>query len=49
MEFEGFPRQPDALLNPAKKIFETCAPDLQTNGERVAVYKWVDRAQLFVP
>ncbi|KAA0188976.1 hypothetical protein HAZT_HAZT001504 [Hyalella azteca] len=39
VEFDGFPRQPDAVLNPKKKIFESCAPDLQTNAERVAVYK----------
>ncbi|KAH8384655.1 hypothetical protein KR093_004188 [Drosophila rubida] len=36
---EGYTRQPDAQLNPKKKVFETCAPDLMTNGELVACYK----------
>ncbi|XP_062134877.1 aminoacyl tRNA synthase complex-interacting multifunctional protein 1 [Drosophila sulfurigaster albostrigata] len=36
---EGYTRQPDAQLNPKKKIFETCAPDLMTNGDLVACYK----------
>uniref|UniRef100_A0AAG5DM83 tRNA-binding domain-containing protein n=1 Tax=Anopheles atroparvus TaxID=41427 RepID=A0AAG5DM83_ANOAO len=36
---EGFPRVPDAIMNPKKKIFETVAPDLKTNGELVACYK----------
>ncbi|KAH8416018.1 hypothetical protein KR222_006420, partial [Zaprionus bogoriensis] len=36
---EGYVRQPDAQLNPKKKIFETCAPDLMTNGELIACYK----------
>ncbi|QQP49027.1 Uncharacterized protein FKW44_009538, partial [Caligus rogercresseyi] len=35
----GYERQPDAQLNPKKKIFEACAPDLKTNGEGIAVYK----------
>merc|ERR1719244_817134 len=39
VEFPGFPRLPDPLLNPKKKIFETCAPDLMTNSDRAAVYK----------
>lgn len=43
---EGYPRQPDAQLNPKKKIFESCAPDLKTNGELVACYKG---AALHVP
>ena len=38
---EGFPRNPDAQLNPKKKIFETCAPDLLTNDQFVACYKGV--------
>lgn len=38
---EGYPRVPDPLLNPKKKIFETVAPDLKTNSERVATYKGV--------
>lgn len=36
---EGYPREPEAQLNPKKKIFETCAPDLKTNEEKVACYK----------
>ncbi|XP_052872908.1 aminoacyl tRNA synthase complex-interacting multifunctional protein 1 [Anopheles cruzii] len=36
---EGFPRVPDAVMNPKKKIFETVAPDLKTNDELVACYK----------
>lgn len=36
---EGYPREPEAQLNPKKKIFETCAPDLKTNNDRVACYK----------
>ncbi|KAF2356402.1 tRNA-binding domain [Trinorchestia longiramus] len=44
VDFEGYPRQPDALLNPKKKIFEACAPDLQTNGDKVAVFKGVPMA-----
>uniref|UniRef100_A0A2M4CRU9 Putative trna-binding protein n=1 Tax=Anopheles darlingi TaxID=43151 RepID=A0A2M4CRU9_ANODA len=36
---EGFPRVPDAVMNPKKKIFETVAPDLKTNGQLVACYK----------
>lgn len=36
---EGYPREPDAQLNPKKKVFETCAPDLMTNAELIACYK----------
>lgn len=36
---EGYPREPEAQLNPKKKIFETCAPDLKTNNDKVACYK----------
>ncbi|EAA09959.4 AGAP010586-PA, partial [Anopheles gambiae str. PEST] len=36
---EGYPRVPDSVMNPKKKIFETVAPDLKTNGELVACYK----------
>lgn len=43
---EGYNRQPDAVLNPKKKIFETVAPDLMTNGQLVACYKG---ASLTVP
>ncbi|XP_013192353.2 aminoacyl tRNA synthase complex-interacting multifunctional protein 1 [Amyelois transitella] len=36
---EGYPREPEAQLNPKKKVFETCAPDLKTNEDKVACYK----------
>ena len=36
---EGFTRKPDDVLNPKKKIFESCAPDLKVNGEKQATYK----------
>nr|CAD7590781.1 unnamed protein product [Timema genevievae] len=36
---EGYPRVPDPVLNPKKKIFETVAPDLKTDHEGVATYK----------
>lgn len=39
VECEGYPREPEAILNPKKKIFEACAPDLLTNNDRVACYK----------
>jgi len=38
---EGFERKPDAQLNPKKKIFEACAPDLKIDGNKVATYKGV--------
>lgn len=38
---DGFPRIPDAQLNPKKKIFETCAPDLLTNDSKEACFKGV--------
>ena len=31
--------EPDAMLNPKKKIWETIKPDLLTNGDKVAAYK----------
>lgn len=31
--------EPDALLNPKKKVWETLKPDLRTNGDRVATWK----------
>ncbi|KAI8116006.1 hypothetical protein FF38_06958 [Lucilia cuprina] len=43
---EGYPRTPDAQMNPKKKIFETCAPDLKTNDDLVACFKG---AALHVP
>lgn len=36
---EGYPRNPDAIMNPKKKIFETVAPDLMVNGDNVGTYK----------
>ncbi|XP_044738747.1 aminoacyl tRNA synthase complex-interacting multifunctional protein 1 [Chrysoperla carnea] len=36
---EGYERNPDAQLNPKKKIFETCAPDLKTNASLTVCYK----------
>lgn len=39
VECEGFTRQPDAQLNPKKKIFESVAPDLKTNDNLQACYK----------
>lgn len=36
---EGYTRNPDVQLNPKKKIFETCAPDLKTNESLVACFK----------
>lgn len=38
---EGFPRQPDPVMNPKKKIFETVAPDLHTDDSFKACYKGV--------
>ena len=38
---EGFDRIPDAQLNPKKKVFEACAPDLKVDGSGVATYKGV--------
>nr|CAD7441385.1 unnamed protein product [Timema bartmani] len=39
IHIEGYPRVPDPVLNPKKKIFETVAPDLKTDHEGVATYK----------
>lgn len=36
---EGYPRNPDPIMNPKKKIFETVAPDLMVNGDFVGTYK----------
>lgn len=38
IECEGYTRQPDAQMNPKKKIFETVAPDLKTNDTLEACY-----------
>ena len=35
----GFTRKPDDVLNPKKKIFESCAPDLKVNDLKQATYK----------
>lgn len=36
---DGFERQPDAQLNPKKKIFEAVAVDLKTNDSLAACFK----------
>lgn len=36
---EGFVRNADAQLNPKKKIWETVAPDLKTNTDKIVCYK----------
>lgn len=38
---EGYSRNPDPVLNPKLKIFETVAPDLKTDANKVATYKGV--------
>lgn len=38
---DGYTRQPDPVMNPKKKIFETVAPDLHTNDALEACYKGV--------
>lgn len=38
---EGYSEEPDELMNPKKKIFETVQPELATNADRVACYKGV--------
>lgn len=37
--FANYPGEPDAQLNPKKKIWETVSPDIKTNGEGIAMYK----------
>ena len=39
VQVEGYNRNPDAQLNPKKKIFEACAPDLRVNSTKEATYK----------
>lgn len=39
--FQGFEGEPDDVLNPKKKIWESVQPDLKTNSELVAQYKEV--------
>jgi len=41
VQVEGFSRNPDSQLNPKKKIFEACAPDLTVNSDKQATYKGV--------
>jgi len=41
IEVAGFPRLPDAVLNPKKKIFETVAPELRTDEGLCATYRGV--------
>ncbi|CAH0553722.1 unnamed protein product [Brassicogethes aeneus] len=41
LECDGYTRQPDPVMNPKKKIFETVAPDLHTNDLLQACYKGV--------
>lgn len=43
---EGFTRNPDVVMNPKKKIFETVAPDLKTNDQLIGCYQ---NKQLVVP
>jgi len=38
---DGFTSNPDEVLNPKKKIFEACAPDLKVNDAKEATYKGV--------
>ncbi|XP_024083738.1 aminoacyl tRNA synthase complex-interacting multifunctional protein 1 [Cimex lectularius] len=35
----GYKHNPDPVLNPKKKIFETVAPDLKTDSDCIATYK----------
>ncbi|CAG2108320.1 unnamed protein product, partial [Medioppia subpectinata] len=37
--FDKYPGTADSQLNPKKKIWEQIAPDLKTDGSRVATYK----------
>ncbi|KAJ7525817.1 hypothetical protein O6H91_17G068000 [Diphasiastrum complanatum] len=39
VKFPGFEGEPDDLLNPKKKVWETVQPDLHTTEALVAVYK----------
>merc|ERR1719341_2940886 len=41
VQVDGYTRSPDAQLNPKKKIFEACAPDLTVNDAKQATYKGV--------
>ena len=37
--FPGFSGEPDEVLNPKKKVWETLQPELHTNSELVALFK----------
>ena len=39
--FPGYDGEPDDVLNPKKKIWETVQVDLHTNNERFACYKGI--------
>lgn len=39
IQCEGYVRNPDPIMNPKKKIFETVAPDLLVNSDFVGTYK----------
>ncbi len=41
VEVAGFARNPDAQLNPRKKVFEMCAPDLRVDANGEATFKGV--------
>eukprot|EP00252_Welwitschia_mirabilis_P007445 TRINITY_DN1880_c0_g1_i1.p1 TRINITY_DN1880_c0_g1~~TRINITY_DN1880_c0_g1_i1.p1 ORF type:complete len:813 (-),score=184.82 TRINITY_DN1880_c0_g1_i1:280-2718(-) len=41
LTFPGFEGEPDDVLNPKKKVWETILPDLQTSSDLVACYKSV--------
>ncbi|KAL5109545.1 Aminoacyl tRNA synthase complex-interacting multifunctional protein 1 [Taenia crassiceps] len=38
---EGYPGEPDAQLNPKKKVWEQVKPDMRVDGARIATYKGV--------
>jgi aminoacyl tRNA synthase complex-interacting multifunctional protein 1 len=39
INFAGFERKPDAILNPKKKVWETLMPDFRTDDNLVAKFK----------
>lgn len=41
VQCNGYIRNPDGVMNPKKKIFETVAPDLHTDANLKACYKGV--------
>lgn len=41
---DGYTGEPDAVLNPKKKIFEGVQPDLATDSQAVACYKGIPLA-----